>query len=66
MKNYYEIAEFYKTAARSIYEDYIIMQEKCRPGVDAPEAADMVNANPCAYSVSRGAGDVKDERTAEI
>ena len=41
MTNYTEFAEFYKTAARSIYEEYIINQEKSRSSAGTPKAADV-------------------------
>lgn len=62
------VAEFYGDVVADILSSFLSAaeeKEKRRPGVGAPKAADMVNMNPCAYSVSRGAGNVKDERTAE-
>lgn len=63
-----KVAEFYGQAVADIINEYLSAaeeKERSRPGVGAPKAA-KVNVNPCAYSVSRGAGNVKEyERKAE-
>lgn len=63
-----KVAEFYGQAVADILSAYpseAEKKEKRRLGVGAPKAA-KVNVNPCTYSVSRGAGNVKNnERKAE-
>ena len=55
MMNYSEVAEFYRTAAKSIYENYIIAQEKCRPGAGTPKAAEnKPDERSCLYNSTEG------------
>lgn len=60
-----KVAEFYGQALADILSSYLSeaeKKEKCRPGVGAPKAADN---DDVLYSISHGAGDVKNERTAK-
>lgn len=59
-----KVAEFYGDVVADILSSFLSAaeeKENRRLGVGAPKAADMVNVNPRAYSVSRGAGNVKED-----
>lgn len=61
-----KVAEFYGDVVADILNTYLSEaeeKEKCRPGVDAPKAADN---DDVLYSISHGDGNVKyNERTAK-
>lgn len=58
-----KVAEFYGEVVADILSSLLSATEKenRRLGAGTPKAADKVNVNPCAYSVSRGAENVKDD-----
>ena len=61
-----KVAEFYGNVVADILSSFLSAaeeKEKCRPGVDAPKAADN---DDVLYSISHGDGNVKyNERTAK-